>query len=235
MKINKIFIMLIVGLFIVSVLINFLTSNQSQQLKNKVETLERITGKKIPISIDDDPILGDKNAPVTIIEFSDFDCPFCKEFFSQHLPRLNEEYIKTGKVRFVYRDAPLEIHEPNATRKAIAANCAREQKGDQGYFQFHNELFLQFNINRNLLDQHLAEIAKKLDLNLSQFITCQESQKYLAEVEKDKGESILHGNSGTPTFYIGKTTSDGIIQSQKIVGFQTFGVFRALIDESLKD
>ena len=81
-------------------------------------------------SIDDDPVLGDKNAPVTIVEFSDYECPFCKRHFDQTLPELIKNYIDTGKVKLVYRDFPLSFHDPMATKEAVAANCAREQGGD---------------------------------------------------------------------------------------------------------
>ena len=76
-------------------------------------------------SIDDDPILGDKNAPVTIIEFSDYECPFCKRHFDSTHPELVKKYIDTGKVKLVFRDFPLSFHEPMASKEAIAASCAR--------------------------------------------------------------------------------------------------------------
>ena len=85
--------------------------------------------------VDDDPVLGDKNAPVTMIEFSDYECPFCKRHFDQTLPQLVEKYVDTGKVKIVFRDFPLSFHDPMATKEAVAANCAREQGGDKK-FQF---------------------------------------------------------------------------------------------------
>ena len=87
-------------------------------------------------TIDDDPILGDKNAPITIIEFSDYECPFCKRHFTDTYPKLIKEYIDTGKAKLVFRDFPLSFHDPMATKEAVAANCAKEQGGDKKYFDY---------------------------------------------------------------------------------------------------
>lgn len=92
--------------------------------------------KNLP-TIDDDPILGSANAPVTMIEFSDYQCPFCHSFWKQTLPQIKKDYIDTGKVKFVYRDFPLNIH-PMAEPAARAANCA----GEQGkYWEYHDKIF----------------------------------------------------------------------------------------------
>ena len=98
-------------------------------------------------SVDDDAVLGDKNAPVTIIEFSDYECPFCKRHFDQTHPELVKKYIDTGKAKLVFRDFPLSFHEPMASKEAIAANCARAQGGDKKYFEFHDEIILDNNSN----------------------------------------------------------------------------------------
>src|SRR3989344_7320374 len=89
---------------------------------------------KVEVSADDDPVLGDKNAPVTIIEFSDYQCPFCRKFWTEILPSIKSEYIDTGKVKFVYRDFPLTSIHPSAEPAAEATNCVREQGGDEAYF-----------------------------------------------------------------------------------------------------
>ena len=93
------------------------------------------------VSLDDDPVLGDKSAPVTMVEFSDYECPFCKRYFDSTYPELKRDYIDTGKVKVVFRDLPLSFHDPVATIEAVAANCAREQGGDESYFKMHNAIF----------------------------------------------------------------------------------------------
>src|SRR3989344_7763193 len=92
-------------------------------------------------SLDGDPVLGDANAPVTMIEFSDYECPFCKRHFQDTFPQIKSEYIDTGKVKLVFRDLPLSFHDPLATKEAMAANCSREQGGDSTYFKFHDAIF----------------------------------------------------------------------------------------------
>ncbi|MBI2463438.1 thioredoxin domain-containing protein [Candidatus Peregrinibacteria bacterium] len=92
---------------------------------------------RVTAKVDDDAVLGDINAPITMIEWSDYQCPYCARFFNQTLPKIEENYIKTGKVKLIYRDFPLDIHK-FAEKAAEAAECA----GDQGkYFEYHNALF----------------------------------------------------------------------------------------------
>ena len=118
-------------------------------------------------SIDDDPVLGNKNAPVTIIEFSDYECPFCKRHFDETFPQLVKTYVDTGKVKIVFRDLPLSFHDPMATKEAVAANCAREQGGDSKYFQYHHEIFTRTKSNGNgLSGTDLTTIATDMGLNL---------------------------------------------------------------------
>lgn len=186
------------------------------------------------VSIDDDPVLGDKNAKLTLIEFSDYECPFCKRHFDQSFAQLKKEYIDTGKVKLVYRDLPLSFHDPMATKEAIAANCAREQGGDNTYFQYHDEIFKRTKSNGNgLAVDDLYTIATDLGLNSNALKTCVDSEKYKDEVSKDLADATKVGASGTPTFFIGKSTSDGIITGTKIVGAQPFSAFQAEIDKQL--
>ena len=93
------------------------------------------------ISVDNDPVLGKADAPVTMVEFSDYECPFCKRHFQDAHKRLVENYVNTGKLKIVFRDLPLSFHDPKATEEAVVANCAREQGGDDAYFKFHDAIF----------------------------------------------------------------------------------------------
>lgn len=185
------------------------------------------TGKA---SVDDDPFIGDANAPITIIEFSDYECPFCKRFFDETLPELKEKYVDTGKVKMVYRDLPLSFHDPMATKEAIAANCAREQGGDSKYFEYHDEIFTRTISNGNgLNDDDLTSIASDVGLNLGQFEICQSDVAQADEVKKDLADAGAAGATGTPTFIIGKSSKDGVIDGQLVVGAQPFSVFEAIL------
>lgn len=183
-------------------------------------------------SIDDDPIMGSADAPITMIEFSDFECPFCKSFYDETLPEIKSNYIDTGKVKFVYRDLPLSFHDPLATLEAVAANCAREQGNDETYFQYHDEIFNRTESNGNgLSNEDLSTIASDIGLDVGSFETCLNSDKYSEEIQKDIADAASIGGTGTPTFLIGKTTSDGVITGQVVVGAQPLQVFTAILDE----
>lgn len=186
-------------------------------------------------SVDDDPVLGDKNAPVTIVEFSDYECPFCKRHFDETLPQLIENYVDTGKVKIVFRDFPLSFHDPLATKEAVAANCAREQGGDSKYFEYHNEVFTRTKSNGNgLAEADLTTIATDLGLNLSSFNTCITDPAQTDEVKKDIADGSAAGASGTPTFVIGKSTANGEIDGDLVVGAQPYAAFQAIIDPLLE-
>lgn len=188
----------------------------------------------VKVSVDDDPVLGDKNAPVTIIEFSDYECPFCKRHFDQTLPQLIKEYINTGKVKLVYRDLPLSFHDPMATTEAIAANCARAQGDDKTYYKFHDEIFKRTKSNGNgLTVDDLYKISSDLKLDTTKLKTCMDDPKQKEEVQKDLTDAASVGASGTPSFFIGKSTDDGIIEAVLTSGAQPFSVFKTIIDEKL--
>lgn len=186
------------------------------------------------VSVDDDPVLGDKNAKVTLIEFSDYECPFCKRHFEQVYPSIKKDYIDTGKVKLVYRDYPLPFHDPMATFEASAANCAREQGGDSAYFKFHDEIFTKTKSNGNgLTKDQIYQIASDLGLNQASLKACADSEKYADEIKKDVTDGSSVGVSGTPSFFIGKSDQSGSITGQNIVGAQPYANFKAIIDVEL--
>ncbi|MBI2582348.1 DsbA family protein [Candidatus Woesearchaeota archaeon] len=167
--------------------------------------------------LDDDDVKGDKDAPVTIVEWSDYECPFCGRFYTETLPSLEQEYIKTGKVKFVYRDFPLSFH-PNAQKAAEAAECA----GEQGkYWEMHNMLFEQ-GVQGGVAG--FKQYAKTLGLNSAKFDTCLDSGAMAAEVRADMADGTSVGIQGTPGF---------IVNGKLISGAQPFTVFKQVIDAEL--
>jgi protein-disulfide isomerase len=174
---------------------------------------------RIQVSAGDDPVKGLTNAPVTIIEFSDFECSFCERFYTQTLPKIETEYIQTGKVRLVYRDFPLDIHQ-NAQKAAEASKCADEQGK---YWEYHNMLF----DNQQALDiSSLMLYAKELKLNENTFNDCLNTGKMTSRVQKDLNDGLDYGVSGTPSFFI-----NGI----ELVGAQPYSVFKQVIDNELNN
>lgn len=211
------------------------TGNQAAQAPSQPDQAvpEEDTGP-VKVSIDDDPVMGDKNAKLTVIEFSDFECPFCKRSFNDVIPNLKKDYIDKGLVKFVYRDLPLSFHQ-NAHKEAQSAECARDQGGDTSFFKYHDEIFKRTTSNGTglALDQ-LPVIATDLGLNVSQFQQCLDSEKYKDEVDKDLSDAEKAGATGTPTWFIGKTISDGTIDGTRIVGAQPYAAFKTIIDQQLK-
>ncbi len=188
----------------------------------------------VKVSMDDDAVLGDKNAPLTMIEFSDYECPFCKRHFTDVYPQIKKDYIDTGKLKMVFRDfIAVPSHNPLATSEAMAANCAKEQAGDSAYYKFHDQIFAKTTSNNGLALSELPIIAKNIGLNVSQFQQCLDSNKFKAEVEKDQADGKAIGITGTPSFVVGKSTSSGVIEGKVIVGAQPFSVFKVIIDQLL--
>jgi len=182
------------------------------------------------VSLDDDPFKGNANAPVTVIEFSDFQCPFCLRFFEQTLPQIEKNYIETGKIKFVYRDLPLDNLHPNARPVHIAAECADEQGK---FWEYHDILFEKQSEWQRLaaadLQITMAEYANDLGLEKASFESCMQSDEIADEVNKDYLDGTSYGATGTPTFFIGNE-KDGFI---KLVGAQPYSAFQAEIDKQL--
>ncbi len=178
----------------------------------------------IEVDLDDDAAFGDEDAPVTIVEFSDYQCPFCSRFYQQTLPQLKKDYIDTGKVRIVYRDFPLSFHS-NAHISAEAAECARDQGDDETYFKYHDKLFgSQDEWSSATNNDILVRYAKDFGLNEDKFKDCLTSGKFKKEVDDDFTYGSQVGVSGTPTFFV-----NGV----RLVGAQPYEAFKVVIDGQL--
>jgi len=187
-------------------------------------------------NIDDDAVLGDKNtAKVAIVEFSDFECPFCKLFHQNTFPAIVTDYINTGKAVFVYRDYPLSFHEPNASKAAEGAQCALEQGGAEKFYAFADKYFNNTTANGQGLPAGttMESLASGLGLDTGKFNTCVSSEKYKEEIAKDTADGTAAGVSGTPGFIIGVLGSDGSVDGVSVAGAQDISVFRSTIDAQL--
>jgi len=181
-----------------------------------------------PVSIDDDYIRGRADAKVTLIEFSDFQCPFCAEFYRETLPLIDKDYIQTGKVRMVYRDFPLVDVHKDAQKAAEAAQCA----GEQGkYWEMHDKIFANYT---TLSVDDLKNHARGLDIAADRFDRCVESGKFAEEVNKDVRDGRALGVQGTPTFFVGLTGQDNTIQAIPIGGARPYAVFKQTFDKFLE-
>ncbi len=173
----------------------------------------------------DDVVRGDPHAPITLLEYSDFTCHFCKKFFHDTFPKLITEYIETGKVRFVYRDFPRGLGAP--LRAADAARCAGEQ---QAYWPMHDRLFTS---DGQFSPENLNKIAADLQLQPEQFSQCLETHKYFPDIEKDLKDAGSLGIRGTPSFVIFPTNVPDDPNLILIPGAFPFETFKEEIDKLL--
>jgi len=170
--------------------------------------------------------VGRPDAPVTIVEFSDLQCPFCKRFHADVYTEIKKSYIDTGKVRFVSRDFPLDFH-PFAFQAAEAARCA----GDQGrYWEVREALFA----NASALDDRvIKKSAEDLSLDMNRFEACLDSHKYKGDIQRDAQEAARLQINGTPTFVVARTAKDRL-EGVRIVGARPLAAFQSAIEALLK-
>jgi protein-disulfide isomerase len=170
---------------------------------------------EIPIN-EDDPILGPQDAPITIIEFADFQCPFCQRHFLETYPLLIENY--GDQIRFVYKDFPLTSIHPEAMPSSLAAKCAQEQ---DKFWEYHD---LLYSGRLELSGETYLAYAEELELDTTAFQACYDDARYTEAVQADYNFGSQLGVGSTPTFFI-----NGIA----VVGAQPYSVFAQVIDYEL--
>ena len=183
---------------------------------------------KEPIAIAaGEPTKGDRSAKVAVIEFSDYQCPFCSRYSRDTLPQITTDYIDTGKIRYVFRDLPLSFHK-QAFKAAEAAHCA----GAQGKFwEMHDALFQN---QSALAPEQLAAHGRTLGLEESAFQECLTSGRFAADVNKDIADAGAVGITGTPAFLVGIVQPDGRVKVvKKLSGAKPYAEFKAAIDGAL--
>jgi protein-disulfide isomerase len=168
--------------------------------------------------------LGRDDAPVTMVEFTDYQCPFCRRFETDSFVQLKKDYIDTGKVRFVSRDLPLDFH-PNAPSAAIAARCAGEQ---HKFWEMRDAMMLD--TATDLGPGSILKYAQKTSLDMTAFGGCLKDKKYTFAIQKDTADAGALGITATPSFVVGKTAKDEIA-GVRIVGAVPYTVF----DSAIKD
>jgi protein-disulfide isomerase len=180
-----------------------------------------------PVSIADQPSKGEPKATVALIEFSDYQCPFCGRYTKDTWPQIESEYVSTGKIKYVFRDMPLEFHK-NAFKAAEASHCA----GEQGkYWEMHALLFEN---QAALAPEQLGGYAKSLGLKEAAFQQCLDSGKFAAEIRKDMADASTAGITGTPSFLVGIVQPDGRVKiARKLVGAKPYAEFKAAFDSLL--
>lgn len=185
-----------------------------------------------PLSIRGAPYLGKADAPITLVEFTDYQCPYCKRHATGTLPQIVKDYVETGKVRYVLRDFPLKQIHPNAAKLSEAVLCA----GEQGKaWEMHDHIF---NANKAPDPGKMSKDVKALGLDAKAFDACMRADKYAAQVDASIAEGGKLGITGTPGFFLGKTDANDpekITAIEKIVGAQPFAKFKEAIDKLLNE
>jgi hypothetical protein len=186
-------------------------------------------GPKIAsMNVHGEPFKGQATAGFAIIEYSDFECDYCARYATQVFPLIAEHYIKTGKIRYFFRDFPESTH-PGASLKARAARCA----GEQGAFwELHDRLFAT---SIPSTPEALAAEAAALKLDGPRFAACLSEGRYGDNIQRSAAGAGRAGFQGTPTFVIGTVTDDGdIVRVQQVlVGVESFDTLRKQLDEIL--
>lgn len=168
--------------------------------------------------------MGREDAPVTMVEFTDYQCPFCRKFEHDSFAELKKNYIDTGKVRFVSRDLPLEFH-PNAAPAAQAVRCAGEQ---HKFWEMHDAIMQD--TATDLSTDSILKYGDKVGLDMTAFRACVAEKRFVAAIQKDTADAGTMGISGTPSFVIAKTAPDQM-DGVRIVGAVPYSVF----DSTIKD
>jgi protein-disulfide isomerase len=255
---RKSFLLAVSGVFILSAQLSFgqrrPTSEELQSLRKDVDTIKAnqaeiekavkevkdlaragqptppLTPENIVLGIDDDPLMGDRKARLVLVEFSDFQCPFCARFVHETFPEIEKDYIKTGKLKYVFRDFPISSAHKDAFKAALAAGCAL----DQGKFwEMHARLFE----NQTAFTVHnLTQSAEAVGLNKDKFQKCLNNNEYETEVQSDFADGLKAGVNQTPLFFLGLTEPDSpkVKVLTVIMGAKPYAVFKAAIDSALQ-
>jgi len=216
-----------------------ITNEQAQDILNELkgirQVLEKMQSGGQQAAAPDDKVsyklspggfsMGDAKAPLVLVEYTDFQCPFCQQFHNTAFTQIKANYIDTGKVRFISRDFPLDFHE-NARRAATAGHCAAEQGK---YWEMRHLMIVNAD---QLKADNLVTYATNVKLDVPKFKSCLDSDKFKAQIDQDIAEGGVAGVQGTPSFVIGYIENDKL-QGVRLVGAQPYAQFNAKIQEML--
>jgi protein-disulfide isomerase len=198
------------------------------ELDEVKKTLHDLTTRPEPIfDATGSQSMGNSSAKVVMIEFSDYQCPYCMDYFTNVYRKVIDEYVKTGKVRYVVRDFPGETIHPYALKAAEGARCGAEQGK---FWEMHDGLF---NNQRNLGTTGISDSAQSAGLNLPQFQACLDSGKHTAAIQKDENDTLKLGVKGTPAFFVGTPDPANPFKikiAKVMIGAQPFAAFQQVLD-----
>jgi protein-disulfide isomerase len=191
------------------------------------EPVENVRADRLSTSVSDTHVRGDPRAPVILIEFSDFECPFCEKYSKETFGLIDQKFVATGQLRFAFRHFPLEQMHPNALAAAEAAECA----SDQG--KFWEMRGLLFTNQKDLSQRFWQKDIPSIGLDPTAFADCLNGVA-LSKVRDDIAEGQRLGVNSTPSFFVGAAQPDGSVSITSLIrGAQPLAVFENVLKESL--
>ena len=220
----------ITAVVIVAVFFGMSTFGQEKELVLEEAEIPNTTSQEIGLSVfteNGSPYLGDPNAPITLVEFGDYQCFFCNKFFHNTEQKILENYVDTGKVKIIFKD--LTIIGPDSITAAHAAHCA----DDQGLFwEYHDTLYNNWNGENNgwASSENLLRMAQDVGLNIDEFTDCMLNEIHTQIISASNADARTLGLTGTPAFFVISPNN----QVTKIPGAQPFHVFQKIFDSELE-
>lgn len=213
-----------------------MSAEQATEMLNELRQIRQLLEKQVPpppppppdenVNYEfpaSGPAMGNADAPLVFVEYTDFECPFCQRYHLDAFDQVKKEWVDTGKVRYYSRDFPLDFH-PNARRAALAARCA----GDQGkYWELRNTMIRNAD---KLGGDAIVGYAKGVGLDMKKFEACLNSDFYKPAIDKDIAEGNVAGVTGTPSFVVGRLDK-GRLVGQRLVGAMPYAQIEAKIRE----
>lgn len=179
------------------------------------------------VRVDPNRALGSPAATIAVVEFGDYQCPYCRGFHVGTLPKLDAAYVQTGKVRYFYKDFPLPMHK-SAVPASVVAYCAGAQ---DRYWQMHDLLYAE---QARLGESLYKELAEELKLDMTRFEACRHSRRAQVAVYRNLNDGRALGVSGTPSFVLGRVEGDHVVVQRMATGAPAFEVFARELDALLR-
>lgn len=196
-------------------------------IKKALEPRKPDTFNATEIDLSGAPVLGKNDAPLTLVEFTDYQCPFCSRHYRDTFPKIVADYVDTGKVRYILREFPLVSIHSAASKASEAALCA----GEQGkYWDMHRKIFEN---QRQIQPDNLKGHGASIGLDAGKLAECLDSGKFAERVKNDMSMGQKFGVRGTPSFFLGKTGNDPskFTATERLVGAQPYDKFKEAIDQ----
>ncbi len=219
---------IIIGFGLIAAAIFFSRTDTSNSAPSAKTTSGETTKATLNPIDENDHILGNPNAPIMIVEYSDFDCPFCKQFH-ETLNEIMDQYGTGGQVAWVYRHMPLQSLHPSAAHIALASECVAKQGGNDAFWKFADLVFGERGINEQTNVARLGEFATTAGVDKTEFENCLNNQETKDEVEEDFANAVGMGAKGTPYSIL-------LIGDQQLLinGAQPYEVVKQMIESAMK-